>query len=116
MSAEKTTLVFGFSNGVLIVYDTDKNEVTYTNKALTQEKAPIDRLKLARFGKETSVVFLLSEGLLSYLSFPRFTDIDVLAETGIVDFDFYSAHDGDFLATLHESELKLFRLNDLEFR
>lgn len=50
MCAIKDLLVIGFSNGVLIVLDTDKLEITFSHKHFTKNDKPIDKLRVFNCG------------------------------------------------------------------
>ena len=97
MCSMKDVLVIGFSNGVLLLLDTDKLEIQFTHKHFTKNDKAIDKLKIystsdpgsTSMGNQDSVtmLFSLSDGLLSYHHFPKITLIDELVlENNIVDF------------------------------
>jgi hypothetical protein len=118
-------LVIGFSNGVLILFDTDKLEITFSHKQFTKNDKPIDKLRVFHCGDAFSsvnapdsltILFSLSDGLLSYHNFPKITLIDeLIMEATVVDFQPYSQPSStsrrSFLATVHRNrDLKIFRL------
>jgi hypothetical protein len=95
MCATKDLLVIGFSNGVLLLLDTDKLEITFSHKHFTKNDKPIDKLKLFHSSEQSmlpstdpsTLLFSLSDGLLTYHSFPKITLLDeFILETNIVDF------------------------------
>lgn len=97
MCAKKDLVAIGFSNGVLILLDADKLEVTFSHKHFTKNDKAIDKLKIFGVSEPFNVVsnphdaitmlFSLSDGLLSYHYFPKITLIDELVmENNIVDF------------------------------
>jgi hypothetical protein len=155
MCGVKDLLVIGFSNGVLILLDTDKLEIAFSHKHFTKNDKAIDKLKVFHIGQAVNeyltalgggnggssgrmsenfqipldsqtqssqtpqtLLFSLSDGLLSYHNFPKITLIDELVmEANIVDFQPYSnlssssTQKRSFLATVHRNkELKIFRL------
>lgn len=87
MCAMKDLLVIGFSNGVLILFDSDKLEITFSHKQFTKNDKPVDKLRVFNCGDAFSaanapdsltILFSLSDGLLSYHNFPKITLIDEL--------------------------------------
>ena len=123
MCGTKDLLVIGFSNGVLILLDTDKLEITFSHKHFTRNDKAIDKLKIFNSGdafitdpEDVSILFSLSNGLITYHHFPKITLIDeLILETNIVDFQPYSVPGTNtrrsFLATIHKNqEVKIFRL------
>jgi hypothetical protein len=87
MCAVKDLLVIGFSNGVLILLDTDKLEICFSHKQFIANGKPIEKLKVNHCGDainasnspdQVKVLFSLSDGLLSYHHFPKITLIDEL--------------------------------------
>ena len=134
MCAVKDLLVLGFSNGVLILVDTDKLEICFSHKQFIANSKAIDKLKVNHCGDainaantpdQLSILFSLSDGLLSYHNFPKITLIDELVlEPNIIDFQCYSISSNSglkrsFLATVHKTnELKIFRLKkkDLQYQ
>lgn len=96
MCALRDQLVIGFSNGVLILLDTDKLEIGFSHKQFTKGSKPIDKLKINNCGDVVnpgsspdtlSMLFSLSDGLLSYHHFPKITLIDeLLMEPNVLDF------------------------------
>jgi hypothetical protein len=50
MCAVRDLLVLGFSNGVLILLDTDKLEICFSHKQFTKANKSIDKLKLNHCG------------------------------------------------------------------
>jgi len=46
MCGVKDLLALGFSNGVLILFDIDRNEIVFSHKHFTKNDKPIDKLKL----------------------------------------------------------------------
>lgn len=124
MCASHGTIAFGFSNGVLVTYDCTKAYVNYAHKvsrrivdkyqSITKNQSAISGLKMAYL--PDPVMFLLSDGQLSYFSFPKILPIEqLLTEKQIVDFDIYKLQ-STFLATVHASnELKVFMLVKEEF-
>lgn len=74
--------------------DTDKLEIVFSHKNFTKSDKPIDKLKVFTVphdgGEPTSVLLSLSDGLLSYHTFPKVTLIDeLIMETNIIDFQPY---------------------------
>jgi hypothetical protein len=126
MCCLKDLLAIGFANGVLIVLDTDKLEITFSHKHFTKNDKPIDKLRVFNCGDAFSsasapdsltILYSLSDGLLSYHHFPKITLIDelILEANTILDFQPYSQPSStsrrSFLATVHKTkELKIFRL------
>ena len=100
MCALRDKLVIGFSNGVLVVLDTDKLEFNFSHKQFTKGNKPIDKLKINNCGDvvnpgtapdSLTMLFSLSDGVLSYHHFPNITLIDELVlEPNVVDFQPYS--------------------------
>jgi hypothetical protein len=115
MCALRDQLVIGFSNGALIVVDTDKLEFGVGQKDFTKGNKSIDKLKINNCGDvvnpgsapdSLTMLFSLSDGLLSYYHFPKITLIDELVlEPNVVDFQPYSQpgkkSKQSFLATVH---------------
>ena len=135
MCALRDQLVIGFSNGVLILLDTDKLEIGFSHKQFTKGSKPIDKLKINNCGDvvnpgtapdSLTMLFSLSDGLLSYHHFPKITLIDeLILEPNVVDFQPYSVpgkkSKQSFLATVHQNkEMKIFMLrskeNQLQYR
>ena len=92
----KDLIVIGFSNGVLILLDSDKMEINFSHKHFTKNDKPIHKLKVHHCGDAFSsvnapdsltILYSLSDGLLTYHNFPKITLIDeLILETNIVDF------------------------------
>jgi hypothetical protein len=111
MCSLKDILAIGFSNGVLLLLDTDKLEIVFSHKNFTKNDKPIDKMKVFLVGdgretESTALLLSLSDGLLSYHTFPKVTLIDeLIMEANIIDFQPYdSPHSTGrrcFLATIH---------------
>ena len=129
MCALRDQLVIGFSNGVLILLDTDKLEIGFSHKQFTKAGKPIDKLKINNCGDvvnqgsspdSLTILFSLSDGLLSYHHFPKITLIDeLIMEPNVLDFQPYSqpgkSSKRSFLATVHKNrEIKIFMLRVLK--
>ena len=107
MCSLRDLLAIGFSNGVLILLDTAKLDIVFAHKHFTKNDKPIDKLKVFNVGdslvgreggvdsvfmsgasdSQTTLLFSLSDGLLSYHNFPKVTLVDeLIMESNIVDF------------------------------
>lgn len=76
MCALQDLLAIGFSNGVLIVFDIERLEITFQNKHFTKNDHPIEKLKLFHAENSTNdeplnLLLSLSDGNLSYYNFPK---------------------------------------------
>jgi hypothetical protein len=129
MCALKDQLCIGFSNGVLILLDVDKLEISCSHKQFTKNNKPIDKLKINvcddvfpdnKLSEPLTLLFSLSDGLLSYHYFPKISPIDeLILYPNVVDFQPYSVPGKKlkrfYLATVHKNrELKIFRFRSKE--
>ena len=74
---DKHNLVLGFSNGALIILDSDSTDIRYKDPAFSNEERPIEKLQLFFLesekvaGKIAQFLLALSGGVLSYSSYPQ---------------------------------------------
>jgi len=117
MCAEHDLLALGFSNGVLILFDTDKLDIKFSNKRFDKNERAIEKLQLFHYENtnrevQATLLLSLSNGMLAYFYFPKISFAnELIVEDNIVDFETYKIGVRPFLATVHKSRhMKIYRL------
>jgi hypothetical protein len=91
MCARQDVLVIGFSNGVLLIFDSEKMDIKMTNKNFTKNDLAIDKLSIFDYSEiQPCLLYCLSDGMLTYYQYPQITFAgEILEEGNIVDFKAY---------------------------